>query len=164
MIVLGFLLGDTPPPEWALFFWCTCFPSLAITLSWALIRWKKQLVVLAFAMTAMAAYMLIQQMHQDLQLRAERLAQLEAELLKAELRASTAKFEQKTALEASLPEMRGNVAFFDYHTWNSVPHYSRLMIRAVWFAALFPFVPIILFYFFATNPNKVKRLPPTLPT
>lgn len=152
MNILAIMLDGESPPEWLLFQWCICFPILTITLSWALVRWEKNLVVLALAIASVATGLLINQLYADIRFRAEWKSRFEAMLQVEERNALASKAEPE-----SLQMMRQHVRTFDHQTFEAIPPYSRRMIMAVWFAALFPFIPIIAFYFSAVNPAKLQK-------
>ena len=157
MNLLAILLdGEPPSPEWQLFPWCIYFPALTIVISWALIRWRKKLVVMAAGIAAVAACMLINQLHADIRFLVEWEARLLAfNQMKSEVSALGVEpklneaYHKLTRLAHELSDLRQNRAI--------PPYYSKPMIAAVWFAALFPFIPIMAFFISAANPTKARK-------
>jgi hypothetical protein len=58
MSALAFLFDDTPR-EWRQLPMCVFLPTLTVAVSWALIRWKKGLVLLAVGCAVTSAYIIL---------------------------------------------------------------------------------------------------------
>lgn len=117
-------------------------------------------MLVALAIAVLAAYALVNQLHADIRIRSNWKTFLESRLKEAEAHARELSPEKRKDFEGIVEQRRHDVLSFDSQTVDAIPPVDRQMIRAVWFAALSPFVLIIALYLFAVDPSKSpKSLP-----
>lgn len=161
MTLFALMLDGDLPPDWVLFRWCIYCPLATIAISWVLIRWRKELVVVALVIAMAGGYGIISHLLSDLRFREMHKQALDRSLhqLIEYARSPTISLQDQEAVHRSIMGQRNALELFDSRPVYWVPPYDGQMIGAVWFSAGFPFVLIAMFYFSSGRGRRLVDRP-----